>query len=194
MNNKTIYIIVIMTMAMISSVGLSTADTSNWIRVDEEGMLQQGSQTPVRLQAFGSDLYVQAENGLFKFISYPCLEWAKQTISPEDLSPFKSADLSQFPSGTKVKPILLFNRQLYAEVYPIGSTTFDIWRSPDFGKSTMTWNKVVSNGFGDPLNHELGLLIEYNKKLVVVTTNTRTDPSASFGANSYYGTGKFNWR
>lgn len=180
-------------MAMISSTDTARADTSNWIRVDEEGMLEQGSQSFVELQAFGSDLYAQAENGLFKFRSNPCLEWTKQTISLKDLSPFKSADLSQFPSGTTVKPILLFNGQLYAEVYAAGSTTFDIWRSPDFGKTSMIWNKVVSNGFGDPLNHKLGLLIEYNKKLVAVTTNTRTNPSASFGDEDFYGTGIEVW-
>jgi YVTN family beta-propeller protein len=194
--NKNL-ILVLLSMSLLTlSAGISGADIpENWTRVDHEGLFQQTDiQTPLKLSVFGSDLYAQAEDGLYKF-NNSSFDWEKQTISLDDLSPFKSADFSQFPNETYVKPLLVFNGQLYAVVSPQGSTTFEIWRSPDFGKNqtSMTWNKVVSNGFGNPLNHELGLMIEYNSKLLVVTTNTRTDPNASFGDGSYYGPGIQVW-
>jgi len=190
-------ILVLLSLSLLTlSAGISGADIpDNWTRVDHEGLFKQTDiQVPLELSVFGSDLYAQAEDGLYKFNS-TSFNWEKQTISLDDLSPFKSADFSQFPTGTYVKPLLVFDGQLYAVVYPQGSTTFEIWRSPDFGKNqtSMTWNKVVSNGFGNPLNHELGLMIEYNNKLVVVTTNTRTNPLASFGDDSYYGPGIQVW-
>ncbi|WP_410510208.1 hypothetical protein RSJ42_08850 [Methanosarcina hadiensis] len=184
--------IIMLSLSLLTLIsGVSGAEApENWKRIDTEGLFQASGQYSIQLVIFESELYVQAENGLYK---YKDMSWEKQTISSKDLNPFKSADLSQFSSGTDVKPILIFNGQLYARVYPKGSTTFEIWRSSDFGKEKMTWEKVVSDGFGNPLNHNLGLLTEYNKKLVVVTTNTRTNPNVSFGDSNYYGSGIQVW-
>lgn len=103
---------------------------------------------------------------------------------------WKKVVSSGLPSGSSMVPKTLFNGQLYAAVYPTTSDTFDIYRSPDIGKASMTWTKVVSNGFGDPQNHNLGFLAVFNNKLIAVTTMTRT---SMFGDPSRFGSGIEVW-
>lgn len=99
--------------------------------------------------------------------------------------------LSQGPvSGSAVIPMALFKGQIYAAVYPPAKSTFEIWRSPDLGKTTMTWTKTVSDGFGDPENHELGFFAVYNNRLIAATTMTRT---SLFGDPGGFGTGIEIW-
>lgn len=113
-------------------------------------------------------------------------------------SDWKKIVSTGIPSGAQIVPMILFNGQLYAAVYPNGvpsetdpdSKTFDIYRSSDFGKIEMTWNKVASNGFGDANNHQLGTIIEYKKKLIAITDITR---SGFFGSEDEYGTGVEVW-
>jgi hypothetical protein len=94
------------------------------------------------------------------------------------------------PIGASVVPMTLFNGWLYAAVYQAGLDTFDIWRSQDNGLQSMTWTKVVSNGFGDPENHALGFITVYKGKLLAATTATR---SSSFGDPGGFGAGIEVW-
>lgn len=76
-----------------------------------------------------------------------------------------------------ITPMVIFNGQIYGDrtyykSYSSSHTTFDIYRSPDIGQTTMTWSKVVAEGFGDPQNHVLGYLGIYKNKLIAVTTGT----------------------
>lgn len=84
---------------------------------------------------------------------------------------------SGLPSGASINVRTSFNGQLYGFIvyFKAGATqtTFDIYRSPDIGKTTMTWTKVVAEGFGDPQNHSLGYLGVFKNKLVAITTVTR---------------------
>jgi hypothetical protein len=88
-------------------------------------------------------------------------------------------------------PMALFYGQVYAAGYSPGKSTFDIWRSPDVGESSMQWNQVVSDGFNDPQNHALAFMpILNNKTILAVTTDTRT---GVFGDPSGYGHGIEVW-
>ena len=70
-------------------------------------------------------------------------------------------------------PLIVFGGQMYAVVYPPGGDTFDIWRSPHVGSTTVTWTRVVQSGFNDPQNHALGFLTIYDGNLIATTTSTR---------------------
>ena len=80
------------------------------------------------------------------------------------------------PSGESITVGAIFDGQLYGVVDYVKSgatqSTFDIYRTPDVGKTTMMWTKVASEGFGDPQNHGLGYLGVFKNKLVVITTLT----------------------
>jgi hypothetical protein len=101
------------------------------------------------------------------------------------------------PSGVSLVPMALFNGQIYAAVYSPGiapgiSTrdTFSIWRSQDVGKPVMQWSQVVSGGFNNPDNHDLASMLNFNNKIIAVTTITC---GGSFGDERYYGKGIQVW-
>ena len=93
-------------------------------------------------------------------------------------------------SGSAVIPMALFKGQIYAAFYPPAKSTFEIWRSPDLAKTTMTWTKAASDRFGDSQNDELGFIAVYNGRLVAATTMTRT---SLFGDPGGFGTGIEVW-
>lgn len=105
-------------------------------------------------------------------------------------SSWKTVASNGLASGSAVVPMALFKGQIYAAVYPPTKSTFEIWRSPDIGKTTMTWTKAVSDGFGDPQNHGLGFVAVYNSRLIAATTMTRT---SLFGDPGGFGTGIEIW-
>lgn len=94
---------------------------------------------------------------------------------------------SGIPTGSTIGSWVhvIFNGYLYADVtYSSGgSTTFDIYRTSDIGSTTMTWTKVVSQGFGDPQNHWLGYLGVFKSKLIAISTFTH---DAGFGGTDWY--------
>ncbi len=92
------------------------------------------------------------------------------------------------PPGAIIRPWVVFNNQLYAEVVTT-PYTFDIYRTSDIGKTSMNWTQVVSAGFGDGLNHIVGSMIQYMNYLILVTSDRRTNPADSFGIVSSYGPG-----
>ncbi len=106
------------------------------------------------------------------------------------LANWQSITSSGPPGGVDPLPRVLFGGDIYGVYYPPAADTFEIWRSADHGKSTMTWTKVVSAGFGDPQNHALGFLIAFNYKLIAVTTQTRT---SLFGDSSGFQQGIEVW-
>ena len=83
---------------------------------------------------------------------------------------------SGLPSGADIYPMAIFNGQLYGVIHYVKSgasqSTFDLYRTPDIGSETMTWSKVVAEGFGDPQNHALGYLGVFKAKLIAITTLT----------------------
>lgn len=195
----------------------------NWYRSDEGLSLSSGSTSAPNLFTFDNRVYASDSGGLYvQLYNTPCFGWDQVTNVPTGAGSFRQVGDYLYASGSGsslwwvgkgsyptiptwhavtstgifygavIHPEAMFGGQLYAAVFP-GTGTFDIYRTPDVGKSSMAWTKVVSNGFGDSNNHELGSLIEYNSKLLAVTTNTRTDPSASFGDDRYYGTGIEVW-
>lgn len=193
---------------------------ADWVRGDQGLTLTSSSAWAPELLAFDHRVYVVSDGTLFvQLYNTPCFGWRQVTV-PAGSEYFKpvgeylyaigsnlwwigTGDDITLPTWTEVSSIglpagavprlqAIFNAHLYATVSNT-SGTFDVYRTPDIGKASMTWTKVVAAGFGDPLNHELGTLIEYNNHLVAVTTNTRTDPMQSFGDQRYYGTGIEVW-
>ncbi len=69
------------------------------------------------------------------------------------------------PGGADPVPLVLFNGRVYGVYYPEGSGTFEIWHSPDYGKTAMTWTRVVASGFGAPQNHYLGTKSHYGAEV-----------------------------
>jgi hypothetical protein len=178
------------------------------------------SSTETVLFSFGSTLYAFDDNGLYQMQLTPCLEWTQLTVPTSTGSwtfkpvgnelyltdsagelwmikegdAFTSANWKKVtcngPSNARVVPMTLFNGHVYAAAYSTTADTFDIWRSPDAGKTTMTWTQVVSKGFGDSQNRALGWIGIFNNKLIAATTMTR---SSMFGDSSGFGAGIEIW-
>ncbi|MGC9529020.1 MAG: hypothetical protein ACP5G2_00100 [Candidatus Bipolaricaulaceae bacterium] len=78
------------------------------------------------------------------------------------------------PGGASPIPKAVFNGKVYG-VYRYssrasGAGSFEIWRSPDLGKTTMWWTKVVANAFGDPQNNrDVDFIGGYNGRIYVGT-------------------------
>lgn len=92
-------------------------------------------------------------------------------------------------------PRAVFNGYVYGDVryFKTSSsthTTFDIYRSPDIGKTTMNWTKVVSEGFGDSQNHQLGFMGVFKNKLIAITSETH---NGVFGDTMQYLDGVEVW-
>ncbi len=111
--------------------------------------------------------------------------WNKVTISGSDLPSCISSITTPY-----LIPLTSFNGQIYARLAylpncPSGPCyyTFDIYRSADIGQTNMTWEKVVSEGFGDPQNHVLGYMGVFKNKLIAITGNTY---NGLFGDTSQY--------
>ncbi|NYT01668.1 MAG: hypothetical protein GKC10_02780 [Methanosarcinales archaeon] len=172
---------------------------------------QQPTGTPTELFVFGPDLYAYDDYGLYRMILDPCLHWEKiyvpvgpgsWSFRPLDgflylssgagelwmiaqggdyAADWKQVSCSGPAAGSRIYPQATFGGQLYASVYQPGKDTFDIWRSPDLGKTAAVWTQVVSSGFGDPQNRGLAFMPLFNGKIMAVTTETRTgvfgDPS-----------------
>jgi len=215
--------VVFMTWALLlfCTAGSIGAAPPNWIRSDEGLTLTSSSAYAPNLFSFDRWVYVDSDEGLYvQLYNNPCFGWQQVTVPPGSgsfkplgdylfatggsdlwwvrlgddatLPTWNKVSSTGLPTGAIISPQAIFNGHLYAWVVTTYGT-FDIYRTPDIGKTSMAWNQVVSAGFGDPLNHELGCLIEYNNKLIAVTTNTRTDPMQSFGDYNYYGTGVEVW-
>lgn len=202
------------------TAGDVVAAPANWIRSDGGLTLTSSAVTVPRLFSFDGAVYVNDDSGLYvQLYNIPCFGWQQVTVpagvhffrpignhlygagsdiwwvghgESATVPAWQKVSSTGVPTGGLIRPQAIFQGQLYAVVITTAGT-FDIYRTPDIGKTSMAWTQVVSAGFGDPLNHELGCLIEYNNKLIAVTTNTRTDPNASFGHQSYYGTGIEVW-
>ena len=202
---------------------VTAAPLANWYRSDEGLSLSSGSTSAPNLFTFDNRVYVSDSSGLYvQLYNTPCFGWDQVTNVPTGAGSFRvigdylyasgsgsglwwvgkgdyptsptwhAVTSTGIPSGAIIHPRVEFGGNLYADVVATYGA-FDIYRTPDAGKSSMAWTKVVSNGFGDVNNTELGCMIGYNNKLLAVTTNTRTDPSASFGDDRYYGTGIEVW-
>lgn len=198
------------------TVSTVAAVPANWYRSDEGLSLTSSAH----LFSFDHSVYVSADNlYVGRYHNNLCFGWSQVNVPAGAVSfkpvgsylyasglglwwsglgdnqayPIWNAVTSTgLPAGATLQPRAMFKGYLYAIVVTTPGA-FDIYRTPDIGKTSMSWSKVVSAGFGDPLNHELGILIEYNNKLIAVTTNTRTDPIKSFGDYRYYGTGIEVW-
>ncbi len=99
------------------------------------------------------------------------------------------------PSGQVISPpLVVFDGKVYgvANYIPTGSSyySFDIYRSPDVGQTTMAWTKVVTQGFGDTQNHGLGYLGVFNGKILAITTDTY---NGMFGDTAEYLNGIEVW-
>jgi hypothetical protein len=171
--------------------------------------------------SFDRWVYVHSDAGLFvQLYNAPCFGWQQVPVpaGAESIEPVGNylyaggSDLwwaglggypnqpswnkvtsTGVPSGATIRPRAQFQGQLYAEVVT-SPGAFDVYRTPDIGQTSMAWTQVVSAGFGEPLNHELGCLIEYNGTLIAVTSNTRTEFDAAFGDQWHYGTGVEVWQ
>jgi hypothetical protein len=202
-------------------INVSADPPANWYRSDEGLTLTSSSSTIPEIFCFDGRVYVNSDSGLFvQLYNNPCFGWKQVTTAPAGAGSFKPVGDYLYASGTSlwwighgdsntnptwnlvtstgtpagatILPKTIFNGQLYAAVVSTAGS-FDIYRTPDIGSTSMTWTKVVSDGFGDPLNHDLGCLIVYNSKIIAVTTNTRTLYSAWFGDYNYYGSGIEVW-
>jgi|GEM_PF-1548058 len=88
-------------------------------------------------------------------------------------------------------PRVIFRGQLYGVRELSTPDTFEIWRTPDLGKTTMVWEQVVKAGFGDPGNRDLDMLVVFNGKLVAATSTRNR--MGSFGDPKTYGSGIEVW-
>ena len=102
--------------------------------------------------------------------------WWIDKDSPVYLVNWNKVISNGLPAGASIKVWTILNDQLYGGIHYIKSgatqTTFDIYRTPDIGKMTMTWSKVVVEGFGDSQNHTLGYMGVYKNKLIAITSDT----------------------
>ncbi|MBU7026025.1 MAG: hypothetical protein HXS48_03710 [Theionarchaea archaeon] len=98
------------------------------------------------------------------------------------------------PGGACPRFKIIFNKQIYGvyNFYDSASDDwlFEIWRSADIDKTTMNWNKVVGNNFGDPKNNQgVNIMAIYNSH-VYAGTLTRT---GWFGNYLQFGDGVEIW-
>jgi hypothetical protein len=94
------------------------------------------------------------------------------------------------PGGVSPRPMTMFNAQLYG-IYDDGSSgTFEIWRTSAVGKSTASWEQVVANSFGDPVNNKaVSLMMVFNDHIYAGTTTYQ----GTFGDPRSYGSGVEVW-
>lgn len=93
--------------------------------------------------SLGGYLYGQDSSG--------ALWWTQQGVSTGSIN-WNQVTSTGLPAGVSPMPVAVFNGQVYG-VYDAGQS-FEIWRSPDIGKTVMNWKKVVANSFGDPQNNQ----------------------------------------
>jgi len=200
--------------------GMALAAPGNWVQMGADNALgAPPTGNPTELFVFGGELYAYNDYGLFHMRLSPSLKWEKlptpcapgnwsfrpmgntlylyskklyRILQGQAFTPANWAEVHSFgtPGGADPVPLVLFNGQVYGVYYPAGSSTFEIWRSPDHGKTAMTWTKVVASGFGDPQNHALGFITVFKGKLIAATTMTRT---SGFGDPSGFGQGVEIW-
>ena len=104
------------------------------------------------------------------------------------------------PGGTAPVPIVrsrylssvtIFGGKMYGLLpFPVNDAPFEIWRTGDIGKTTATWERVVTNSFGNPTNNKLvDIMITFNNHIYVGTETL----SGIFGDPSAYGAGVEIW-
>lgn len=201
-------------------VGIASGAPANWIRNEDglipstaydPYFIKFGNHIYI---VTGDGLYVQLYNqpcfgwqevycptgasgftpaGDYLYANTPDLWWIQQGnyFSSENWHQVTSSGL---PAGSEICPWTVFDGQLYGVVtyFPSGSswTTFDIYRTPDIGKTTMTWSKVVSEGFFETQNHKLGYLGVFNNKIIAISTETH---NGLFGDTAQYLDGIEAW-
>ncbi len=90
---------------------------------------------------------------------------------------------------SRITKATIFRGKLYGFVYVAGGT-FEIWRTGDIGKTTATWERVVTNSFGDPTNNRaVDVMIVFNNHVYVGTQTL----AANFGTPADYGDGVEIW-
>lgn len=188
----------------------------SWIKISEDGFI--GENTAIF--EFDSNLFVNTNEKLYQLQQDQCLQYNQKIIPAANHRTYRQVGDNLYMIGDtnlwfvrkgeaftdtnwkKVTstglpsdlintiPEIIFNGKIYAGVRTTSSNTFDIYRSSDIDKSEMTWTKIVSDGFGDPQNHQLGYLGIYNNKLIAVTTETR---GPIFGNQNAFGSGIEVW-
>lgn len=142
----------------------------------------------------GAAAFFPVGDYLFAWGGCPDLWWIKEGDAPDSqtwqhvTSTGLPTCASILPAGAYLIPRAVFGGAVYATLTYFKSaasthTTFDVYRSSDLGKTSMSWTKVVSEGFGDPQNHDIGYLGVFNGKLVAVTTETH---NGLFGDTAQY--------
>ncbi len=111
---------------------------------------------------------------------WPPAYWGPMNPSPPNYTPPSMPDTPA--------PMTVFNGQLYGVTYDSGG--FTIWRSADIGQTTMNWQPVVPNAFGDPSNNQgVDFMAVFNKHVYAGTNTVK----GVFGDTSQYGTGVEVW-
>ncbi len=94
------------------------------------------------------------------------------------------------PAGASPAPIVAFNDRIYGVLGDVASGTFGIWRTGDIGAISATWEQVVTNSFGDPINNRgVDIMAVFNNHIYAGTNTLR----GNFGAPSDFGDGVEIW-
>lgn len=132
------------------------------------------------LKPFGDFLYAWQSSQLW---------WIAKGLDPNG-SNWNLVTSSGLPGGVSPQPMTMFNGKIYGVYYNSSSGTFEIWRTGDVGKTTATWEQVVTNSFGDPTNNKgVDIMIVFNSHIYAGTTTL----DGIFGNPNDYGTGVEIW-
>lgn len=176
------------------------AAPQDWRQVNEDGFGHPATDGGTELVVFGEELYAQNEDGLFRMEDPDAKKWQEVTTPAAPGSsalsalngflylwndgklwfaqvgdPFTAPGSWQavtsngLPAQRSPRPLTVFQCHVYG-ITGGGSEPFTIWRSPDLGQTTMQWQAVVANSFGDPGNNQdIDFLGVYGGKLVAGT-------------------------
>ncbi len=176
---------------------------TNWVQANKDGFGYPRAHSATdkgRLFVFGGDLYAYGEHGLFKMNNLICRDWEKlftpakifktmgdylYCVGPKELwwikkgERFSSENWKQVTlTGINPEPVTVFKGEIYGVYHYNDSSNnlslFDIYRSKDIGKTTMKWQLVVTQSFGDSQNNmSVDFIGAFNGKIYVGTNTLR---------------------
>jgi hypothetical protein len=166
-----------------ASVRAAGPPPGRWTQVNWDGFGNPATSDGTKLLTFGTTLLAWNEHGLFRMQSPLLRSWVTE-YAPAPFAGSHLAVLNGYlyltsgasawfvapgagltnanwqsvtsqglPSNAGLGHMTAFSGQVYA-VVNLPAQPFQIWRSPDLGKTVMNWELVVANAFGAPTNNQ----------------------------------------